>query len=107
MLFYLRAPQVFALKTLAVIALSCFAAGSLLAMAPQLSGTSPIGGQRGTEVEVAFNGERLADAKELIWYGAGIQVVKMEVPTNQAAVIKATLKIAPDCRLGEHIMRVR
>jgi len=99
--------HVSAVKTLAGIIILCLGGGSLRAVSPQLTATSPAGAQRGTEVEVTLRGERLADAQEIIWYSPGIQVARLEVPTNQAAVVKAQLKIAPDCRLGEHILRVR
>ena len=81
--------------------------GSLRAISPQLDATTPVGGQRGTEVEVTLRGQRLADAQEILWYSPGIQVARIEVPTNQANLVKAQLKIAPDCRLGEHTLRVR
>lgn len=58
-------------------------------------------------MEVTLNGERLGDAQEIILYDAGIQVTKLEVPTNQANNIKAQIKIASDCPLGEHLLRVR
>ncbi len=84
-----------------IIALGLFAmATTALATAPQLSSISPPGAQRGTEVEIRFNGERLDDTKEVIFYGSGIEV--LELQTN-----KARLKIAPDCRLGEHHVRLR
>ena len=45
------------------------------------------------------------DAKEVIFYTPGFSVAKLEVvnPT----VIRATVKIAADCQLGEHALRVR
>jgi len=85
-----------------------FAAADLAhASAPHLAGTNPAGAQRGSEVEVTLRGERLSDAQEILWYSPGITVARLEVPTNQSAIVKAQLKIAPDCRLGEHCLRVR
>lgn len=81
--------------------------GSLLpalAVAPRLTNILPAGGQRGTEVEVRFTGQRLDDTKEIVFYTPGINVVSMEAATNR---VKAMLKIAPDCRIGEHTMRLR
>jgi pre-peptidase len=75
-------------------------ATAALATGPQLSSITPPGGQRGTELEVRFNGERLDDAQEIVFYGPGIEV--LELKTN-----KARLKIASDCRLGEHHVRIR
>jgi hypothetical protein len=53
---------------------------------------------------VRFAGQRLEDAKEIIFYTPGIEVVSMEPGTDR---VKATLRVAPDCRLGEHQMRLR
>ena len=69
-----------------------------------LSAIMPRGGQRGTEVVLTFGGARLADAKEILCYSPGFQVTKLDVKDNQ---VKATVKIAADCRLGEHAFRVR
>ena len=75
-------------------------ATTTFATAPRLNSITPPGGQRGTEVDVRFNGERLDDAQEVVFYGKGIEVV--ELKTN-----KARLKIASDCPLGEHHVRIR
>jgi hypothetical protein len=75
------------------------------AASPSLSGIAPRGGQRGTDLVVSFNGARLSDAKEILFYYPGIAVTKLEVVND--AQVKATVKIAPDCRLGEHAMRLR
>src|SRR5437867_1187114 len=84
-----------------IFALGLFAiATSALATAPKLNSVSPPGGQRGTELEVRFNGERLDDAQEVVFYGPGVEV--LELKTN-----KARFKIAPECRLGEHQFRIR
>ncbi len=96
-----------AVKTVAGIVWFVLGGGSLRAISPQLTSTSPAGAQRGAEVELTLRGERLADAQEILWYSPGFQVVKLEVPTHQAAVVKAQIKIAPDCQLGEHALRLR
>lgn len=78
---------------------------SLLAVAPQLTTTSPSGLQRGTEAELKFNGARLADAKELLLYEPGIKVLELkEAKDNQ---VIARLKVEADCQLGEHKVRIR
>ena len=74
------------------------------AVAPRLTNILPPGAQRGTEVEVRFTGQRLDDTKEIVFYTPGISVVSMDTSTNR---IKAMLKIADDCRLGEHQIRLR
>jgi len=80
-------------------------ASSAHAVAPNLGSISPRGAQRNTEAVVLFSGARLGDADEILYYYPGITTTKIEVVNDNQ--IKATLKIAPDCRLGEHAMRVR
>jgi hypothetical protein len=75
------------------------------ASSPSLGGISPRGGQRGTELAVFFNGSRLADAQEILFYSSGFTLSKLEVVNDNQ--VKATVQIAADCRLGEHAMRVR
>ena len=77
---------------------------SAFAVDPRLSNILPAGGQRGTDTEVVFSGQRLADTKEIVFYTPGISLVSMEAETNR---VKATLRLAADCRLGEHLMRLR
>jgi len=93
----LRLVSIFALVTLASTA---------TAATPALNIISPAGGQRGTELVVQFQGGRLQDSQEVLVYYPGITVTKLEANPNGAAVA-VTLKIAPDCRLGEHGFRLR
>jgi hypothetical protein len=74
------------------------------AASPSVGSISPVGAQRGTEVEVTFNGARLVDAQEILWYSPGIEVKGLEPADN---AVKAKLAIAADCRLGQHAMRLR
>lgn len=73
--------------------------------APALGGIAPRGGQRGTEMVLLFNGARLGDVQEVLTYSPGFSVGKLQVVNDNQ--IKATVKIAPDCRLGEHALRLR
>ena len=91
-------------KFFVVLALAGFA-GHAFAVDPKLSGTVPKGGQRGTELEIKFQGARLDDAKDILFYSPGFQVTKI-VETN-SNLVRATVKIAPDCALGEHCLRIR
>src|SRR5262249_11182241 len=86
-------------------ALLTAAARSSFAASPSLGGLSPRGGQRGTEVEVVLGGGQLDEAQEVLFYETGIEVTKLEVvnPTT----VKALFKIAPDCTLGSHRLRIR
>jgi hypothetical protein len=72
---------------------------------PALGGISPRGGQRGTEMTLTFSGGRLSDAKEILFYSPGFTVTKLAAVNDNA--VQATVKIAADCRLGEHPARVR
>jgi len=78
---------------------------SAMAIDPRLSSISPPGVQAGTEVELRFNGSRLDDAEELLFYKKGFTVVKLEEVA--AGFVRAKVKVAADCPLGEHPVRVR
>jgi hypothetical protein len=89
-----------------VLLVCVVASGSAaLAAVPQLGGMAPYGAQRGGEVEVQFNGDRLGDAQQILFYEPGISVTHLE-PAGANAV-KTKLAIAADCRLGLHQVRVR
>ena len=75
------------------------------AVAPQLSSTTPIGVQRGTEVELRFNGSRLADAKEILLFSPGVEIIRLEEVKDDH--VTARIKVAPDCQLGEQRVRIR
>ena len=51
---------------------------SATASSPAIRGMKPAGGQSGTEVEVTLTGQRLADAREILFYQPGIAVTKLE-----------------------------
>ncbi len=92
-------------RRLAGIAVILLATTTARASSPALSAIRPLGGQRGTETEINLTGDRLSDAKEIIYYQPGITTTKLTVVSN--AHVKATVKIAPDCRLGLFDLRVR
>src|ERR1043166_2089792 len=75
------------------------------ATAPHLASIMPTGAQRGTELEISFQGDRLQDAEEVICYEPGLQILKLNSVTNK--LVAAQVKIAADCRLGEHLWGVR
>ena len=65
------------------------------AASPRLTAVRPLGGRRGTEVEVHFTGQRLGDAQEILFYQPGISASKVEkVDDNHA---KALVKMAMGC----------
>ncbi|MDP3070580.1 MAG: PPC domain-containing protein [Opitutaceae bacterium] len=81
------------------------AAPALFAVAPNLASVAPAGGQRGTTVVLTLRGDRLADAQEIFFYDAGLAVEALTETAER--VVKARVRIAPDCRLGEHALRLR
>lgn len=89
---------------LTAIAITCSAA-TTFAASPVLSNIIPRGGQRGIEVEVVLNGQRLDDAQELMIYEPGIEVAELAVVNDKQ--VKAKLRIAADCTLGTKHIRVR
>ena len=76
------------------------------ATSPKFNSTTPSGGQRGTELDLRCNGARLEDAQEIIFYSPGIQVLKID-PVKANSPLKARIRIAKDCALGEHLLRIR
>jgi hypothetical protein len=88
-----------------VLSLCCLFAPPAFATSPHIESLTPAGGQRGTELEATFGGERLQDAQEIFCYESGIQILKLNFVTNKT--VTAQLKIAPDCALGEHHLRIR
>lgn len=93
------------ISLIVVAAVGVLNAGLLHAASPSLGGLSPRGAQRGTEVEVTFNGGQLDDAQEILFYEPGIEVAKFEVVNP--ATVKALFKISPECILGSHRLRIR
>ncbi len=77
----------------------------LEAFSPVLNLVNPRGGQRGTELEVHFHGERLQDVSEALFYGPGIELSDLQAKDDKHVVAK--FRIAPDATLGEHSLRLR
>lgn len=75
------------------------------AAAPRLSVVTPRGAQRGTEVELLFQGERFEDAQQVLIYEPGLEVTSFEIVNDKQ--VKAKVKIADTCTLGTKHFRVR
>ena len=75
------------------------------AFSSELSLVNPRGGQRGTEMEVHFHGERLEEICEALFYEPGLSLSGIEVKDGKHAIAK--LSIAADAALGEHSLRLR
>ncbi len=81
------------------------AASAHAGFTPVLNLIEPRGGQRGTELDLHFHGERLDGLQELLAYQPGIEVRSITVENDKHATAKVLIK--PDAPLGEHQFRVR
>ncbi len=72
---------------------------------PNLQRIEPPGFQRGGEVEVVLRGDRIDDAQEVMFYEPGVTMKSLE--KVDAKQVKVVLSVAPDCRLGQHALRLR
>ncbi len=84
------------------VALS-LAGTSAWAGSPRVSSAYPSVGQRGTEVEVAFFGSGLSDARTILFDAPGFDVTTVKA---EAARYTAKIRIPSDALLGEHRLRV-
>lgn len=86
---------------------------------PRVAKVIPPGGQKGATVEVEFTGRHLVGPREVLFYEPGISVesikpVESVVAPNGKPVaveagtrVRARLKLAEDCPLGAHGLRLR
>ncbi len=89
------------IRALAImLALALVARGA----SPQIAFINPPGGQWGSELEIEINGQHLADAAGILFYSPGIDVIQVK-PVGEGKMT-ARLRIAPNCLLGEHPLRV-
>jgi len=76
------------------------------AIAPNLVTIMPRGVPRGAETEVTLVGDSLADAVDILFHDPGIELVSV-TPQEDGKAAKAVLRVAPDCPVGSHGLRVR
>jgi hypothetical protein len=67
----------------------------------------PRGGARGATVSVEFHGVSLENPKEIVFYQPGIKASDFVPYAKPGDGFKVKFFIAPDCPLGEHVLRVR
>jgi hypothetical protein len=67
----------------------------------------PRGGARGSTVTAEFHGRSLENPKEILFYGPGITAAAFTPFAKPTDGFKVKFQIAPDCPLGEHVLRVR
>ncbi len=89
---------------LALVATSLISA-DIFAAKPSFSRIEPAGFQRGQEIEVLLRGDRLKDSQEVMFFEPGVSMKSIEAEDDKK--VKVTLNVSPDCRLGQHAMRLR
>src|SRR5580658_7956769 len=67
----------------------------------------PRGGARGSTVTAEFHGRSLENPKEILFYGSGITAATFVPFAKPGDGFKVKFQIAPNCPLGEHVLRVR
>ena len=72
---------------------------------PRLTVILPRGVQRDGEYTLKFSGARLKSAEEVFLYDSGVTVLGIEPIDGNNINVK--IKVAPDCRIGEHVAQVR
>lgn len=77
----------------------------LAGFSPELHLVNPRGGQRGSEMEIHFHGERLDGLTEALFYQPGLSLTDIGFKDSKHATAKLT--IAADAPLGEHSLRLR
>lgn len=93
---------------LAVFVLACpsLLVAPALAASPNLSLILPRGVQRGGDRELTFQGERLGDAEEILFYGDDGLSMKSLAP-GDAKSFTAVIHVPETCPPGEQIVQVR
>ena len=85
---------------------SIVSAQSVCLPAPRLLTTMPMGGQVGTEVEVAITGQALEDVDQLLFSNPGITAKPKLGSDGKPEPNKFLVTIAADCTPGPHEARV-
>lgn len=99
------------------VLLLAFLATTAYAEQHQLQWVLPRGGTRGKTVDVTLTGTFLGDPKEIFFYGTGIRATDVTTGDKEdrpdrpnrpdRTTVKARFIIAPDCPIGEHVLRLR
>ena len=101
----LQSALVLAVSASGIFSSSALAAAPRCAFgSPSVDALLPRGGQRGSEQEVTFFGQRLADAATVLFHEPGVELLAIAGVDEQHATAK--FRIAPDCPLGEHKLRL-
>lgn len=81
-----------------------------LALITQVHGLNPIsppGGQRGTDVPIYLHADNINAFQEFLAYQPGLKLIGFKPDKKDKKAATATIRIAPDAALGEHLFRIR
>lgn len=92
------------LNTLIAIFCLCTCVPFLFSAEPAISRLAPPGFQSGTEVDWVIAGARLSDAKKLLFYSGGIEVLSLV--SDGENKVKARVKVPATCPPGLHAFRM-
>ena len=67
----------------------------------------PRGGGQGATVEVEFHGTSLENPQEILFYQPGIKADAFVPDAKPSEGFKVKFHVAPNCPVGEHVLRVR
>jgi len=87
-----------------ITALLFILGGAVRAASPHLAGIDPAGLQRGTDTDIVITGGHLQDARGLLFYNPGLALLSLRADND--GKVRARLRAAPDCPLGEHEVRL-
>lgn len=73
--------------------------------APQVDRMTPPGGQRGTEVAVTLTGQRLFEPQGVLLEQPGLELLEIKADKPEQCTLR--LRVAADCALGLHALRLR
>lgn len=99
-------PAMFRILT-ACLALTIAIPSAAFAADARLTVITPRGIQRGAEHVLTFSGSRLSDTEQILFYEPGIEVLEIIPVEKNANAIRAKVRVAPDCELGEKTAQVR
>ena len=94
-----------ALWILICVELLSHVGGAFAGSTPRLNLIIPRGVQRGHEHTLKFSGDRLSETEQIFLYSSGVEVLEFKQIDSKNVDVK--IRVAADCRLGEHVAQVR
>ncbi len=83
----------------------CAMLSTLVASPPSLESIEPPVASRGATVELRATGSSLTGCDQVLFYREGIECIGLQSSSDESLVLQ--LRIAPDCPLGPHPVRIQ